>query len=53
VLLEMDVTFTARNTRRAVTLGVIERLWVRHGRVARSDVFLSDSAALLATLDAA
>jgi hypothetical protein len=51
VLLEMDVTFAARQTGRAVTLSVIERLWIRGGRVARSEVFLSDSAALLATLE--
>jgi ketosteroid isomerase-like protein len=50
VLLRMDVTFRARGTGRAVRMPVVEVLTVRAGRVARSEVFLHDTAALLATL---
>jgi ketosteroid isomerase-like protein len=50
VLLRMQVTFTARHTRRSVRLRVVELLEVADGRVRRSEVFLADTAALLATL---
>jgi uncharacterized protein len=50
VLLHMDVTFTARSTGKRATLPVLELLEVAGGRVRRSDVFISDTAALLATL---
>jgi hypothetical protein len=49
-VLRMDVTFTARATRRAVALPVLEFLTLRAGRIARSEVFLQDTAAVLATL---
>ena len=51
VLLRMHVTFTARSTGRSVRLSVVEILEVAAGRVRRSEVFLSDTAALLATLE--
>jgi hypothetical protein len=47
----MDVTFSARSTGRAVKLPVLEILHVFGGRVRRSEVFLADTAALLATLE--
>jgi uncharacterized protein len=50
VLLHMDVTFTARATGRRITLPVVELLDVVGARVRRSEVFISDTAALLATL---
>jgi SnoaL-like protein len=50
VLLQMRVTFTARSSGRAVTLQVVELLEVEHERVRRSEVYLSDTAALLQTL---
>ena len=50
VVLRMHVTFTARNTGRSVKLRVVELLEVGGGRVRRSEVFLADTAALLATL---
>lgn len=49
-VLRMNVTFTARSTRRSVALRVVELLDVQDGRVRRSEVFLADTAALLATL---
>jgi ketosteroid isomerase-like protein len=51
VLVRMDVTFTARSTRRSVAMPVLELLTLRAGRIARSEVFLKDTAALLATLE--
>ncbi len=51
VLLRMHVTFVARATGRSVRLPVLELLRVRRGRVERSEVFVSDTAALLSTLD--
>jgi hypothetical protein len=48
----MVVTFTARATGRSVALPVVELLTLRAGRIARSEVFLQDTAALLATLPA-
>ena len=53
VLLRMHVTFAARSTGRSVRLRVVELLEVVGGRVRRSEVFLSDTAALLATLEGA
>ena len=50
VLLHMDVTFAARSTGKRVTLPVVELLEVAGARVRRSEVFISDTAALLATL---
>ena len=50
VVLQMQVTFTARATGRGVTQRVVELLQVRDGRLARSEVFLEDTAALLDTL---
>jgi hypothetical protein len=50
VLLHMDVIFTARDTGKRVTLPVVELLNVACSRVRRSEVFISDTAALLATL---
>jgi hypothetical protein len=50
VLLQMHVTFTARATGARVRLPVVELLQVDAGRVERSRVFISDTAALLATL---
>jgi uncharacterized protein len=52
VVLRMHVTFTARATRRSVSLPVVELLTVRAGCIARSEVYLKDTAALLATLPA-
>jgi hypothetical protein len=46
----MDVTFTARTTGVRVRLPVVELLRVDAGRVEQSRVFISDTAALLATL---
>jgi hypothetical protein len=51
VLLQMHVTFTSRATGHAVRLPVLELLQVADRRVERSQVFLADTAALLATLD--
>lgn len=50
VVLHMNVTFTARHSGRAVTLPVLELLEVENGRVKRSEVYLSDTAALHQTL---
>jgi ketosteroid isomerase-like protein len=50
VLLRMHVTFTGRATHRARRLPVLELLRTRDGRVARSEVFMFDTAALLALL---
>jgi len=50
VLQRMDVTFTAQSTGRSVKLPVLEILHVFGGRVHRSEVFLADTAALLATM---
>ncbi|MGZ4305737.1 MAG: nuclear transport factor 2 family protein [Solirubrobacteraceae bacterium] len=50
VVVRMNVTFTARSTGRSVKLSVVEVLTVVRGRVRRSEVFLADTAALLATL---
>jgi ketosteroid isomerase-like protein len=50
VVLRMRVTFTARSTGRSVALRVVELLTVLDGRLARSEVFLEDTAALLSTL---
>ncbi len=49
-VLRMKVTFTTRSTALSVTLRVVELLDVQGGRVRRSEVFLADTAALLATL---
>ena len=46
----MDVTFTARSTGNRAKLPVLELLEVAGGRVRRSEVFISDTAALLSTL---
>ena len=46
----MNVTFTARGTAKSVKLPVIEILQVVDDRARRSEVFLADTAALLATL---
>ena len=43
-------SLTARRTRRSLELRVVEVLEVVRGRVRRSEVFLADTAALLATL---
>jgi ketosteroid isomerase-like protein len=50
VLLRMRVNFTSRASGRARRLRVLELLTTRGGRVARSEVFISDTAALLALL---
>lgn len=50
VLMQMVVTFTARTTGRANAQPVVELLAHRDGRIARSEIFLKDTAALLATL---
>jgi SnoaL-like domain len=50
VLLRMIVTFTARASGRSVRVPVVEILRVERGLVARSEVYLADPAALLATL---
>jgi hypothetical protein len=50
VLLRMHVTFTGRVTRRTRRLPVLELLRTRGARVARSEVFLFDTAALLGLL---
>ena len=50
VIVRMNVTFTARHTGRSLRLRVVELLEVAGGRVRRSEVFLADTAALLATL---
>ena len=50
VLLRMQVTFTARATDRERRLSVLEFLSIRGGRVARSEGFIFDTAALLALL---
>ena len=51
VLLRMHVTFTARATGRRTRLPVLELLTVNDARVTRSHVFISDTAALLRTLE--
>jgi ketosteroid isomerase-like protein len=51
VLLRMHVTFTARATGRSTHLPILELLTVEDARVTRSHVFISDTAALLRTLD--
>jgi hypothetical protein len=50
VVVRMNVTFIARSTGRSAKLRVVEVLDVVRGRVRRSEVFLADTAALLATL---
>lgn len=50
VVVRMNVTFNARSTGRSVKLRVVEVLKVVRGRVPRSEVFLADTVALLATL---
>jgi uncharacterized protein len=50
VVLRIHVTFTARSTGRSVKLPVVEFLEVAGGLVQSSEVFLADTAALLATL---
>jgi ketosteroid isomerase-like protein len=50
VVVRMNVTFIARSTGRSLKLRVVEVLEVDRGRVRRSEVFLADTAALLATL---
>lgn len=50
VVVRMNVTFIARGTGRSLKLRVVEVLEVVRGRVRRSEVFLADTAALLATL---
>lgn len=50
VILRMFVTFTARSGRRSVRLPVVELLQVRGSRVRRSEVYISDTAALLEAL---
>jgi hypothetical protein len=50
VLLHMHVTFTSRSTRNTRRLPVLELLTTRGDRVARSEVFIFDTAALLALL---
>lgn len=50
VLLRMVVTFTARTSGRVSVQPVVEVLTMRAGRIARSEVFLKDTAALLTTL---
>jgi uncharacterized protein len=50
VLLRMHVTFTGRATRRTRRLPVLELLTIRDRRVSRSEVFVFDTAALLALL---
>ena len=52
VLLRMHVTFTGRVTQRARRLPVLELLKTRGARVARSEVFVFDTAALLGLLPA-
>ena len=49
-VVRMNVTFIARSTGRSLKLRVVEVLEVVRGRVRRSEVFLADTAALLATL---
>jgi uncharacterized protein len=51
VLLRMQVTFTARASGRSTRLPVLELLTVNDARVTRSHVFISDTAALLRTLE--
>jgi hypothetical protein len=46
----MHVTFTARTTGRSIHLQVLELFTITDGRVSRSQVFVSDTAALLRTL---
>jgi ketosteroid isomerase-like protein len=50
VLTMMTVTFTARATGRTSRQPTIELLTIREGRIARSEVFLKDTAGLLTTL---
>lgn len=52
VVLRLNVRFAARATGRQVRLPVVELFTLRAGRIARSEVFLFDTAALLATLGA-
>jgi ketosteroid isomerase-like protein len=51
VVLRMHVSFRARGTGRAIRMPVVEILTLRANRIARSEVFLQDTAGLLATLD--
>lgn len=50
VLLHMIVSFTARASGRGVRLPVLELITLRDRRIARIEVFLGDTAALLQTL---
>lgn len=50
VVVRMNVTFIARSTGRSLKLRVVEVLEVVRGHVRRSEVFLADTATLLATL---
>lgn len=50
VVLRMNVTFVARGSGRQVRLPVVELFTLRAGRIARSEVFLFDTAALLEIL---
>lgn len=50
VVLRMNVTFTVRSSGRSLRLPVVEFLTVHMGRIVRSEVFLFDTAALLAIL---
>jgi hypothetical protein len=50
VLLRMHVTFTARATGHSIRLHVLELFTVQDARVSRSQVVISDTAALLGTL---
>lgn len=50
VMLRMNVTFVSRSTGRKVRLPVVELFTLRAGRIARGEVFLFDTAALLGTL---
>lgn len=52
VVLRLNVRFASRSTGRQVRLPVVELFTLRAGRIARSEVFLFDTAALLATLGA-
>jgi hypothetical protein len=51
-LLRMDVTFTSHATGRSVALPVVELLTLRGEQIARSEIFVQDTAALLSTLPA-
>jgi ketosteroid isomerase-like protein len=49
-LLQMTVGFTSRTSGASVTLHVLELVTVRDGLVTRSEIFVSDTAALLQVL---